>query len=96
METDNLFIFCFFLGYIQISESHIFSPAVLQVHIQSNTSARLYERVDLDITGSVLKDVKINDTTRQMYILAEQKVKYDKRWQENANSFFFFPFKALI
>ncbi|XP_071784059.1 plexin-B-like [Asterias amurensis] len=46
---------------------------LLKVHIQSNTSARLYERVDLEITGSVLKDVKINDTTREMYILTEQK-----------------------
>ncbi|XP_071784047.1 plexin-A4-like isoform X2 [Asterias amurensis] len=46
---------------------------LLKVHIQSKTSARLYERVDLDITGSVLKDVKMNDTTREMYILTEQK-----------------------
>ncbi|XP_071784057.1 plexin-B-like isoform X2 [Asterias amurensis] len=46
---------------------------LLKVHIQSKTSARLYERVDLNITGSVLKDVKINDTTREMYILTEQK-----------------------
>ncbi|XP_071784063.1 plexin-B-like [Asterias amurensis] len=49
------------------------SGELLKVHIQSKTSARLYERVDLDITGSVLKDVKINDTTREMYILTEQK-----------------------
>ncbi|XP_071784060.1 plexin-B-like isoform X1 [Asterias amurensis] len=49
------------------------SGELLKVHIQSNTSARLYERVDLDITGPVLKDVKINDATREVYILTEQK-----------------------
>ncbi len=47
---------------------------MLQVHIQNKTSARLYERVDLDMSESVLKDVKINDGTREMYILTEQKV----------------------
>ncbi|XP_071784052.1 plexin-A4-like isoform X2 [Asterias amurensis] len=50
-----------------------YSGELLKVHIQSKTTARLYERVDLDITGSVLKDVKINDATREMYILTEQK-----------------------
>ncbi len=33
----------------------------------------MYERVDLDLSGSVLKDVKINDGAREMYILTEQK-----------------------
>ncbi|XP_022105398.1 plexin-B-like isoform X2 [Acanthaster planci] len=46
---------------------------LLKVHIESNTTARLYERVPLD-TSPVLTDIKINDTTREMHVLTEQKL----------------------
>ncbi|XP_022105028.1 plexin-B-like isoform X2 [Acanthaster planci] len=49
------------------------SGGLLKVHIESNTTARLYERVPLG-TSPVLTDVKINDTTREIYVLTEQKL----------------------
>ncbi|XP_022105007.1 plexin-B1-like [Acanthaster planci] len=46
---------------------------LLKVHIKSNATARMYERVPLD-TSPVLTDVKINDATREMHLLTEQKL----------------------
>ncbi|XP_022111687.1 plexin-B-like, partial [Acanthaster planci] len=45
--------------------------ALLKVHIENNTAARLYERVILD-SRPVLTDMTINDTTTEMHVLTEQ------------------------
>ncbi|XP_022111250.1 plexin-B-like isoform X2 [Acanthaster planci] len=47
--------------------------SLLKVHIENNTSARIYERVPVD-TSPVLTDMKLNDTTREIHVLTEQKL----------------------
>ncbi|XP_038061900.1 plexin-B-like [Patiria miniata] len=56
------------VAFIGTSRGHL-----LKVQIESNTTGRLYERVSLD-TSPVLTDIKINDTTRVMHVLTEQKI----------------------
>ncbi|XP_038066372.1 plexin-B-like [Patiria miniata] len=46
---------------------------LLKVHIESNTNGRLYERIGVD-TSPVLQDIKVNDTTRVLFLLTEQKL----------------------
>ncbi|XP_038069507.1 plexin-B-like [Patiria miniata] len=49
------------------------SGVLLKVHMESNTASRLYERISVD-TSPVLPDVKVNDTTRILFLLTEQKL----------------------
>ncbi|XP_038066814.1 plexin-B1-like [Patiria miniata] len=49
------------------------SGDLLKVHVESNTTSRLYERISVD-TSPVLPDVKVNDTTRILFLLTEQKL----------------------
>ena len=46
---------------------------IKQVHIESMTIARVYERVALD-SSPVLSDVKMDEETGVMHVLTEQKV----------------------
>ncbi|XP_038069358.1 plexin-B-like [Patiria miniata] len=49
------------------------SGDLLKVHVESNTTSRLYERISVD-TSPILPDVKVNDTTRVLFLLTEQKL----------------------
>ncbi|XP_038069473.1 plexin-B1-like [Patiria miniata] len=49
------------------------SGDLLKVHMESNTASRLYERISVD-TSPVLPDVKVNNTTRVLFLLTEQKL----------------------
>ncbi|XP_038069442.1 plexin-B-like [Patiria miniata] len=46
---------------------------LLKVHMESNTTSRLYERISVD-TSPVLPDVKVNESTRVLFLLTEQKL----------------------
>ncbi|XP_022111692.1 plexin-B1-like, partial [Acanthaster planci] len=56
------------MAFIGTSKGNLF-----KVHVENSTTARLYERVPLD-TSPVLTDIKINDTSREMHVLTEQKL----------------------
>ncbi|XP_038069360.1 plexin-B-like [Patiria miniata] len=45
---------------------------LLKVHMESNAASRLYERISID-TSPVLQDVKVNESTRVLLLLTEQK-----------------------
>ncbi|XP_038069308.1 plexin-A4-like [Patiria miniata] len=45
---------------------------LLKVHMESNAASRLYERISVD-TSPVLQDVKVNESTRVLLLLTEQK-----------------------
>ncbi|XP_038067021.1 plexin-B1-like [Patiria miniata] len=49
------------------------SGNLLKVHIESNTNGRLYERISID-TSPVLQDIKVDDETRLLFLLTEQKL----------------------
>ncbi|XP_038066957.1 plexin-B1-like [Patiria miniata] len=49
------------------------SGDLLKVHIESNTNGRLYERITID-TSPVLQDIKVDDETRLLFLLTEQKL----------------------
>ncbi|XP_038069424.1 plexin-B-like [Patiria miniata] len=49
------------------------SGDLLKVHMESNTSSRLYERISVD-TSPVLPDIKVNESTRVLFLLTEQKL----------------------
>ncbi|XP_038069489.1 plexin-A4-like [Patiria miniata] len=46
---------------------------LLKVHMESSTASRLYERIGVD-TSPVLQDVKVNESTRVLLLLTEQKL----------------------
>ncbi|XP_038069370.1 plexin-B-like [Patiria miniata] len=49
------------------------SGDLLKVHMESNTASRLYERISVD-TSPVLPDIKVNESTRVLFLLTEQKL----------------------
>ncbi|XP_038069418.1 plexin-A4-like [Patiria miniata] len=49
------------------------SGDLLKVHVESYTTSRHYERISVD-TSLVLPDVKVNDATRVLFLLTEQKL----------------------
>ncbi|XP_038069345.1 plexin-B1-like [Patiria miniata] len=49
------------------------SGDLLKVHVESYTTSRLYKRISVD-TSPVLPDVKVDDTTRVLFLLTEKKL----------------------
>nr|XP_054751888.1 plexin-A4-like [Lytechinus pictus] len=58
-----------------VTTSSASTPATLnKIHIQSDNTGRLYETVELDTNGVLLKDAYINNENEELYILTTREV----------------------